>query len=64
MPSKIFRLDNLGYIRNKKLKKRDQAANAGDANIAAVGDANIVAVGDATMQEQGEEEGKMYLLYA
>ena len=56
MPSKIFRLDNLGYIRNKKLKKRDQAANAGDANI--------VAVGDAAMQEQGEEEGKMYLLYS
>ena len=55
MPSKIFRLDNLDYIRKKKIDIRDRAANAGDANI--------VAVGDATMQEQGEEEGKMYLLY-
>ena len=56
MPSRIQRLDNLAYIRQKKLKK-EPAGDAGDAGAHRIVDT----AGDTTMQEQ--TEGKMYILY-
>ena len=53
MPSNKQRLDNLAYIRQKKLKK-EPAGDAGDDRI-------VDTAGDTTMQEQ--TEGKMYILY-
>ena len=53
MPSRIQRLDNLAYIRQKKLKK-EPAGDAGDDRI-------VDTAGDTTMQEQ--TEGKMCTLY-
>ena len=54
MPSNKQRLDNLAYIRQKKLKKEP----AGDAGA----DRIVDTAGDTTMQGQ-TEQGKMYLLY-
>ena len=54
MPSNKQRLDNLAYIRQKKLKKEP----AGDAGT----DRIVGTAGDTTMQGQ-TEEGKMYTLY-
>ena len=54
MPSNKQRLDNLAYIRQKKLKKEP----AGDAGT----DRIVDTAGDTTMQGQ-TEQGKMYLLY-
>ena len=54
MPSNKQRLDNLAYIRQKKLKKEP----AGDAGT----DRIVDTAGDSIMQGQ-TEQGKMYLLY-
>ena len=54
MPSRIQRLDNLAYIRQKKLKKEP----AGDAGT----DRIVGTAGDISMQGQ-TQEGKIYILY-